>query len=161
MKKPLLILVTGLALALAAYAGLFLARTASAHAGPLDELLWLRQEFSLNEQEFARIRDLHDGYLPDCATMCARIAAANNDLEQLVLSTNTVTPQITEKLAEIGRIRQECQTRMLKHFYNVSQAMPPEQGRRYLAEMQRLTSLSNMRDHSGTAPAQVKHGHRM
>ncbi len=28
---------------------------------------------------------------------------------------------------------------MLAHFYEVSQAMPPEQGRRYLAEMQRLT----------------------
>ena len=33
----------------------------------------------------------------------------------------------------------ECQTQMLRHFYEVSQAMPPEQGRRYLAEMQRLT----------------------
>jgi hypothetical protein len=161
MKKPLLILATGLVLAVAAYAGLFLARTAPVRVEAPDDLLWLRQEFSLNEQEFARIRDLHEGYLPDCAAMCARIAAANVDLEQLVLSTNTVTPQITEKLAEIGRIRQECQTRMLKHFYNVSQAMPAEQGRRYLAEMQRLTSLSNMRDHSTTEPAQPEHGHRM
>lgn len=161
MKKPLLILVAGLALALVAYSGLFLARTAPVHGDAPDDLLWLRQEFSLTDQEFARIRELHEGYLPDCAAMCARIAAANRDLEQLVLSTNSVTPQISEKLAEIGHIRQECQTRMLKHFYNVSQAMPPEQGRRYLAEMQRLTSLSNMRDHSGTEPAQVEHGHRM
>jgi hypothetical protein len=161
MKKPLLILVAGLALAFAAYAGLFLARTAPIHADAPDDLLWLRQEFSLTDQEFARIRELHEGYLPDCAAMCAQIAAANRDLEQLVLSTNAVTPQISEKLAEIGRIRQECQTRMLKHFYSVSQAMPSEQGRRYLAEMQRLTSLSNMRDHSGMEPAQVKHGHRM
>jgi hypothetical protein len=28
---------------------------------------------------------------------------------------------------------------MLQHFTEVSQTMPPEQGRRYLAEMQRLT----------------------
>ena len=49
--------------------------------------------------------------------MCERIATANNDLERLVVSTNTVTPQISEKLAEISRIRHECQTRMLKHFY--------------------------------------------
>jgi hypothetical protein len=28
---------------------------------------------------------------------------------------------------------------MLRHFYEVSQAMPTDQGRRYLAEMQRLT----------------------
>jgi hypothetical protein len=161
MKRTLLILVTGFALALAAYAGLFLARTAPVQADAPDDLLWLRQEFSLSEQEFARIRELHEGYLPDCAAMCARIAAANRDLEQLVLSTNAITPQITEKLAEIGRIRQECQTRMLAHFYAVSRAMPPEQGRRYLTQMQRLTSLSNMRHHSETDPAQPDHGHRM
>jgi hypothetical protein len=28
---------------------------------------------------------------------------------------------------------------MLAHFFEVSRAMPAEQGRRYLAEMQRLT----------------------
>ena len=93
--------------------------------------------------------------------MCERIATANNDLERLVVSTNTVTPQISEKLAEISRIRHECQTRMLKHFYAVSQAMPAEQGRRYLAEMLRFTSLSNMRHHSTTNTAQPEHVHQM
>jgi hypothetical protein len=161
MKKPLFILVVGLFLAAGAYAAFFFARTNSGYAADASELSWLRQEFSLSDQEFARIRELHEGYLPDCAAMCERIAAANRDLEQLVLSTNTVTPQISEKLAEISRIRQECQTRMLKHFYAVSQAMPAAQGRRYLAEMQRLTSLSNMRDHSTTNTAQREHGHRM
>jgi len=78
-----------------------------------------------------------------------------------VLSTNEVTPEITKKLTEIGNIRQECQARMLKHFYAVSRAMPEEQGRRYLAEMQKLTSLSNMRDHSKTDSAQPEHGHGM
>jgi hypothetical protein len=161
MKKPLVILVTGVALAVAAYAGLFLVRTAPVHAEATDDLLWLRQEFSLSDQEFARIRELHEGYLPDCARMCAQIAAANRDLERLVLSTNEVTPEITKKLSEISNIRQECQATMLKHFYAVSRAMPPEQGRRYLAEMHRLTSLSNMRDHSKTDPAQREHGHGM
>src|SRR5688572_24230122 len=143
MKKPLVIMTTGLLLAVAAYTGLFLARTAPRHAEAPSELLWLRQEFSLSDQEFARIRELHEGYLPDCARMCARIAAANRELERLVLSTNEVTPEISKKLSEIGNIRQECQARMLKHFYAVSRAMPEEQGRRYLAEMQKLTSLSN------------------
>jgi hypothetical protein len=161
MKKPLFIVVVGLLLAAGAYAVFFFARTGSGHERDESELSWLRQEFSLSDQEFARIRELHEGYLPDCAAMCERIATANRDLEQLVVSTNTVTPQISEKLGEISRIRQECQTRMLKHFYAVSQAMPAEQGRRYLAEMQRLTSLSNMRDHSTTNTAQREHGHRM
>lgn len=161
MKKPLVILITGLLLAAAAYAGLFLARTAPRPAEAPSELLWLRNEFSLTEPEFARIRELHEGYLPDCARMCGRIAAANRELERLVISTNEVTPEITKKLSEISNIREECQARMLKHFYAVSRAMPEEQGRRYLAEMQKLTSLSNMRDHSKTEPAQPEHGHRM
>jgi hypothetical protein len=161
MKKPLVIMTTGLLLAVAAYAGLFLARTAPRHAEAPSELLWLRQEFSLSDQEFARIRELHEGYLPDCARMCARIAAANSELERLVLSTNEVTPEISKKLSEIGNIRQECQARMLKHFYAVSRAMPEEQGRRYLVEMQKLTSISNMRDHSKNDAAQREHGHGM
>lgn len=161
MKKPLVIVMTGLLLAVAAHAVFFVVRTVPTHAGAGDELFWLREEFSLSDREIARIRELHQGYLPDCEKMCAEIAAANSELAQLVLSTNAVTPQITEKLAEIGRIRQECQSRMLKHFYAVSETMPPEQGRRYLAEMQRLTSLSNMRDHSKAATAEPEHGHRM
>jgi hypothetical protein len=91
--------------------------------------------------------------------MCARIASAKLELEHLVIITNEVTPEITKKLSEISNIRQECQTRMLKHFYAVSRAMPEAQGRRYLAEMQKLTSLSNMRDHSKTESAQPEHGH--
>jgi hypothetical protein len=44
---------------------------------------------------------------------------------------------------------------MLRHFIAVSQAMPPEQGQRYLAEMKQLTLGTNelmeqsMSDHAG------------
>jgi len=50
---------------------------------------------------------------------------------------------------------------MLQHFTEVSQTMPPEQGRRYLAEMQRLTlglheqtepSMSESMDHEHHQP---------
>jgi hypothetical protein len=49
---------------------------------------------------------------------------------------------------------------MLGHFYEVSQAMPPEQGRRYLAEMQRLTlgfheQIENTMSPDSSSP----HGH--
>ncbi|MGZ8940752.1 MAG: Spy/CpxP family protein refolding chaperone [Limisphaerales bacterium] len=161
MKKPILILMTGVMLAVGAYAALYLARTGQVPAETGSELLWLREEFPLSDEEFTRIRELHEGYLPDCERMCAQIAAANGELERLVLSTNEVTAEITQKLSEISAIRQECQARMLKHFYAVSRAMPEEQGRRYLAEMQKLTSLSNMRDHSKKDPAHVEHGHGM
>ena len=160
MRKPLVILLSGLLIAGAAYASFYLARTAPAraiHNSESPELAWLKQEFGLGDQEFARIRELHEGYLPDCARMCAKIAAANSELEQLILETNAVTSKISAKLAEIGHIRQECQTRMLQHFYAVSRAMPEDQGRRYLAQMQKLTSLANMRHDA--EPAQSGHAH--
>lgn len=161
MKKPLIIVIAGLLLAAGAYAALFLARTGLKHADDSSELLWLRTEFSLNDQDFARIRTLHEGYLPDCEKMCARIAAADKELERLIVSTNQVTPEISKKLSEISNLRQECQATMLEHLYAVSRAMPEDQGRRYLAEMQKLTSLSNMRHRSKTDPAQPEHDHGM
>jgi hypothetical protein len=57
-----------------------------------------------------------------------------------VLADGTnVTANAQQKLIELGELRAQCQAQMLQHFIAVSQAMPPEQGRRYLAEMQRLT----------------------
>lgn len=160
MKRAILIIFAGLLLAGVAYGCVYLVRTAKARATDAaehPELIWLTREFGLTQQEFARIRDLHEAYIPDCARMCAKIEAANTELEALVIKTNQVTPEISEKLSEIGRIRQECQTRMLNHFYAVSRSMPEEQGRRYLAQMQKLTSLSNMRHDPGQV--QTAHGH--
>lgn len=160
MKRPLIIFLLGIALAVGGYCAVYLSKTSSARSMGAEgnpELAWLRREFGLGDAEFERIRELHEGYLPQCAAMCAKIAKANEELEGLVTQTNTVTPEINGKLAEIGRLRQECQSQMLSHFYAVSQSMPPEQGRRYMSEMQKLTSLSNMRDHSVSAHREHAH----
>jgi hypothetical protein len=71
--------------------------------------------------------------------MCERIAAKKKELQAALEAGKGFTPDAEQKLAEIGALRSQCQAQMLRHFYEVSQAMPPEQGRRYLAEMQRLT----------------------
>ena len=42
-------------------------------------------------------------------------------------------------LLTVVALRAQCQAQMLRHFMAVSQAMPPEQGRLYLAEMKRIT----------------------
>jgi hypothetical protein len=160
MKRTFLILLSGFALAVCGYCALYYAQTASTRAvqaSDAPELAWLKEEFSLGSPEFNRICQLHDAYLPRCAAMCASIAVANSELQTLVLATNKVTPGIEAALAKIGKLRQECQSMMLDHFYSVSQSMPREQGRRYLAEMQRLTSLSNMRDHSVAAHSEHAH----
>jgi hypothetical protein len=160
VKRALIILVFGLVLAVCGYCALYYGKTAGTlaiQASAAPELAWLKEEFSLSDTEFQRICKLHEAYLPRCAEMCAAIGKANSELQALVVATNQVTPEIEANLAKIGKLRQECQRMMLHHFYSVSQSMPAEQGRRYLAEMQRLTSLSNMRDHSVTVHSEHDH----
>ena len=129
-------------------------------ASSADNLDWLRQEFRLSEAEMARVRELHDGYMPTCLEMCRQIAAKKSELETALVGATNFTTAAEQKLTELGALRAECQTKMLRHFAEVSQAMPAEQGRRYLAEMQRLTLGSHEQiEQSMSPPMSTHHEH--
>ena len=152
MKKGTLILVLGLVAAAVAYGCIYFACTASARSlqqSKRPELAWLKEEFNLSDAEFKRVAELHAAYLPQCAEMCRQIDDQNQRLRKLLTATNQMTTEIEAAIAESSRLRGECQSNMLKHFYEVSRTMPPDQGRRYLAWVQERTFLSNegmMRD---------------
>jgi len=142
MRRPLILLVAmllgGVAIGGASY--LLGCRMCARRLAPSgDDLAWLRREFRLSDAEMQRIRQLHEGYLPKCHENCALIAAKKQELQAALDHAQGMTPEAEQKLAEVAALRAKCQANMLAHFYEVSQAMPPEQGRRYLAEMQRLT----------------------
>jgi hypothetical protein len=146
MKRALLIIAVGLFVALAAFCAVFYSGTASHRemiAIPAPELGWLKKEFNLGQGEFERISRLHAAYQPHCREMCRRIDEQNEKVRALVAKATGVTPEIEKALAESARLRMECQTIMLKHFFEVSQQMPAEQGRRYLDWVQERTFLSN------------------
>ena len=106
-----------------------------------------------------RVRDLHEGYMPKCAEMCKQIAAKKQELESALAGATNVTTAAEQKLSELGALRAQCQAQMLQHFVKVSQAMPTEQGRRYLAEMQRLTlGFHEQIEQSMSHPAEHEHG---
>lgn len=158
MNRSLVIFFAALALGAAIFAGSFLTArhaTVACCAKPADDLNWLQLEFHLGDAEMARIRELHAGYLPQCAEFCARIAAKQSELNALPANGTNLTAAAQLKLDEIAALRAQCQSNMLQHFIAVSQAMPPEQGRRYLAEMKKLTLDSHeaieqsMSDHAG------------
>lgn len=124
-----------------------------------EDLSWLKREFQLNDREVARIQQLHEGYLPKCREMCARIAAKQDEVEKAL--ANGQKPE--QKLVELGTLRAQCQAQMLEHFHEVSQAMPPDQGKRYLSEMERLTlgfHTDVERSMSGAAGSGHGHGER-
>jgi hypothetical protein len=129
-------------------------------ASSADDLDWLRQEFRLSDAEIARVRELHDGYMPKCLEMCRQIAVKKSELETALTGTTNLTTAAEQKLTELGALRAECQAQMLRHFAEVSQAMPPEQGRRYLAEMQRLTlGFHEQIEQSMSQPKSTHHEH--
>ena len=146
MNRSLVILLGALALGTAIFAGSYFTAqraTVMCCVKPADELSWLRDEFQLSDPDMARIRELHEAYLPQCAEMCAKIAAKKNELDSVLGNGTNLTAAAQAKLGDIAELRAQCQAQMLQHFITVSQAMPPEQGRRYLAEMKRLTLGTN------------------
>ena len=158
MNRPFVILLGALALGAAIFAGSFLTArhaTVVCCAKPADDLNWLQLEFHLSDAELARIRQLHEGYLPQCGEMCAKIAAKKNELDSILGNGTNLTAKAQDKLNEIAALRAQCQSQMLQHFVAVSQAMPPAQGQRYLAEMKRITlghheqMEQSMSDHVG------------
>lgn len=142
MRKPFVILAAALALGLMLFAGAFYCAhyiCVQRMANPTDDLGWLRLEFHLGDAELARIRVLHDGYLPKCSDNCANIAAKKSELARAVAAGTNTTTTLDQLRAEVVALRTHCQSEMVAHFEEVSRAMPPEQGQRYLAEMKRLT----------------------
>ena len=136
MKKGVLILVFGLVAAAAAYGCVYFACMSSARSlqhSDKPELAWMKEEFNLSDADFKRVSELHEAYLPRCREMCIQIDAQNTKLQKLLAGPKDVSPEIERELVESSRLRTECQTMMLRHFFQVSQTMPPEQGRRYLS----------------------------
>jgi len=142
MNRSLIILVGALALGAAIFTGSYLTArqaTVACCVKPADDLDWLRTEFHLSDAEMAHVRELHEGYKPKCAEMCAKIAAKKSELDAALNGSTNVTAELQAKMNELAALRARCQAQMLQHFVTVSQAMPPEEGRRYLAKMKELT----------------------
>jgi hypothetical protein len=141
MNRSLVILLGAAILGAAIFAGSYFAgqRACANMMRGADDLSWLRNEFHLSGAEMARVRQLHEGYMPKCAEMCARIAAKKGELQEALGNGTNITAEAQKKLTELGELRAQCQAQMLQHFVDVSRAMPPEEGRRYFAEMERIT----------------------
>src|SRR5258706_1596353 len=129
MKKAIAILLGFLLLGVAAYWTSYCSIT-SAHLAPVGaqsvELLWLKKEFHLTDQDFDRIARLHAAYKPHCKEMCRRIDEHNKQSLEALLSTNQITDQVESLLFAGAKLRAECQRDMLRHFYDVSRQMPPD-----------------------------------
>jgi len=135
MKRALIASILGVALAVAAYAGVFYTTTAPSRSElccATPELAWLTNEFKLNDAQFARISTLHGAYLAKTKVRCQKMMSLNASLRASMGKTGEITPEIEKGMNEIAQLRADCQQEMFRHFMEVSHAMAPEEGRRYL-----------------------------
>ena len=97
MPRAFALILLAVLLAVGAFTACFFtaARVRHAAANTGHELDWLRAEFRLSDAELARVRALHEGYLPKCEEMCQRIAAQNGELAQLLDGSTNVSPANT------------------------------------------------------------------
>ncbi|HLX96959.1 MAG TPA: hypothetical protein VKU37_14555 [Verrucomicrobiae bacterium] len=139
MNRSLAIVLGALALGVALFSGSYLVGQrlcqvcVTQSPGSLD---WMRKEFHLNAAEMGRIQKLHAAYLSQCNLMCRMVAVKKQEVAAALNSATNVSPVAEQKLAELAACRAQCQSRMLQYFVEVSQIMPPAEGRRYLAGMQ-------------------------
>ena len=105
-----------------------------AHHGPsrLPELEWVRQTFLLNDEQFAKVADLHQAYRPTCDLLCARVAASRGKVMAAATGGNAVSPALKAALEEQAALELECRTAMIRHLQETAACMPPEQGQHFL-----------------------------
>ena len=101
----------------------------------LPELEWVKREFQLNDEQFAKVRELHIGYRPKCEEMCRRISEARDKLKATVQTHDTMSPVLGKAISDHARVKGECQRSMLMHLYETAAVLDDEQGRRYLEAM--------------------------
>ena len=143
MKRGLWILAAAI---LAGLAGFMLTRSqcncsmpekTAAHDGhsQLPELEWLRQEFKLTDEQFAKVSELHLAYRPTCEDLCARVMASQSKVKKLVDVGTRVSSELKAALQEHAALHVECQTAMLNHLYRTADCLSPDQARHYLESM--------------------------
>jgi hypothetical protein len=142
MNRSLIIVLGALALGVALFGGSYAASQRLCRVcvtQPPGGLNWLQKKFHLNDAEMARIQKLHENYLSQCAAMCRMVADKKLEVAVALNNSTNVNPVAEQKLSELAVCRAQCQSRMLRYFVAVSQVMPPAEGHRYLAEMQKFT----------------------
>lgn len=142
MARSLIIVLGALALAGTLFFGSFAASRQVCRAcvtAPSGSLDWLQKEYQLNTDEMARIQKLHTDYMVQCDSMCRMIADKKEAVQAALDNATNLNPVAQQKISELDGCRAHCQARMLQYFMDVSRMMPPDQGHRYLAEMEKDT----------------------
>lgn len=135
MRKPILLLLAAVVVAVAAYFACyrFATRETRQMLSSNDDLMWLRKEFALTAEKTRAIAALQTDYEPRCMEMCARIATSNERLKKLLSMSVAMTPELEAAVREASQTQADCHAATLAQAFAISAHMAPEQAARYRA----------------------------
>lgn len=115
-------------------------------SGGEDTMLWLRDEFKLSPEQFARIKQVHDAYQSVCEDHCALIMEQRVRLRRLQ-TEGASAADLAAARAEAARLDETCRASLEAHIRQVAGLIGGEQGERYLATI--LPRIAHF-DHTGS-----------
>jgi hypothetical protein len=122
-------------------------RTALAHG---DAMEWLRAEFQLSDEQFARIRELHAGYADECEQHCLAIQQAMK-ARKAAQAAGADADTLAAAEQRVQELRTVCETAIAAHARRCAALMSPPAGERYLAMI-----LPKIADFDHQAPPDVR-----
>ena len=119
-----------------------------------DALEWLRNDFELNDAQFAAVKRLHESYAVVCEEHCRAIQDAAHRRNVVKAQASPGAAALAAAETKLAELRTACETAIATHVREVAAQMSETQGRRYLALV--LPKIKDF-DHQGPADVRVEH----
>ena len=136
MKRPLLVLLLGAAVGVAAHLAYFQHREPIGTDTLDGQLAWMRSELQLTEQQFARIKGLHQATRPQLQAMAAQVALMQEEFAEFERARQATDQVDFIEFARFVESRRELNRRCLDTTRQLvlasAEIMTPEQRRQYI-----------------------------
>ncbi len=147
MKRFLLVVLIGFVAGAAAHIGFYAFRRPTVENSLARNLAWMQTEFQLDEQQYARIRALHNRTGPELERLFNVLRTTREELVRLDEMRRTADKvdfvAYHQAKAANRKARSECRTLTLDLVYAVAETMNPAQRTRYFALVGNGVELAN------------------
>jgi hypothetical protein len=101
---------------------------------------WLKHEYHLDEETYAKVVQAHQSYYRECSQRCGELEELNRHFLSEVESPKPTESDLDAVQELQEAICHECRMAMVEHVHEVAALMPETSGRRFLADAQRALS---------------------
>ncbi len=94
--------------------------------------VWLKTEFKLSDDQFARVRALHEAYESVCVESCQAIVDSRDEVRRL-REAHAPQEEIAAAMAKTAAIDAHCVDSTRKHVREIAAVIGGREGERYLS----------------------------